>query len=221
MSTAAVATSAYSGARARSSAVSWARGAPSSSGRSRAMPTRLYASPADTARWTTGQPAAATDPSSCRVCGSSTAPPPSARTPGHSPSARATAPCSNSRKAASPSSTKMSDTGLPARATTSSSVSRKPVPSRRATSRPTLLFPAPGAPTSTTRGWAGPALTGSPAPSGIPRRCGGSPRSSRRRTSPAPRPQRRGRSSPRRPHPPRARRTRRNAGRWRSPARPW
>ena len=85
-----------------------------------------------------------------------------------------------------------------------------------------LLLPAPGAPTSTTRGWARPARS--------PDRqrlqvsldvAAGLLDASRRRTSPAPRPRARARSSPRRRRRPREPRTRRSAGRWRSPARRW
>ncbi len=147
VSTTAVATSAYSGARARSIAVILVRGPSTSSGRSRARPTRATASLTLTSRWTTRCPR-----NDARVVASSTAPPPRASTPSCSVRARATASRSMARNASSPRSMKMSPTGIPAWRATSASVSRKAAPSRRASTCPTVVFPEPGGPTSTTTG---------------------------------------------------------------------
>src|SRR5664279_4922816 len=80
------------------------------------------------------------------------APPPNARTPSCSTNAVSTAARSSARKYSSPCSKKTSATRWPATVSTSESVSRKVVPKRDATSRPTVLLPAPGGPTRTTSG---------------------------------------------------------------------
>ena len=54
---------------------------------------------------------------------------------------------SSARNAASPSSTKISAIGFPARSTMTASTSRNATPSRSASMAPTVLLPEPGAPT--------------------------------------------------------------------------
>ena len=82
--------------------------------------------------------------------GLSTTPPPVAMTvPARSP-ADATASDSSRRNTSSPSSAKMRATDLPARSSTSASVSTNARPSRAASARPTAVFPVPMKPMSTT-----------------------------------------------------------------------
>src|SRR5207253_3031302 len=78
------------------------------------------------------------------LAGSRTAPPPKAITAnGSDSSARRTAAFSSARKAGSPSEAKISATVQPASSSTSLSVSTNWRPRRRATRRPTELFPTP------------------------------------------------------------------------------
>src|SRR4051794_20605402 len=117
---------------------------PSSSGRALPSPTRLTASERPTRRNTTSWPA-----SRSRVPGSSTAPPPSASTPSWVARASATAARSSDRKAASPSSTKISEIVRPVVASTSWSVSRAATPRWSANRPATVVLPAPIGPIST------------------------------------------------------------------------
>ena len=199
-----------------------ARTLPSSSGRALPRPTSLTASARPTRRNTTGCPVRA-----ARVAASSTAPPPSARTPVCVARASATALTSRSRKYASPESTKISATLRPSAASMSESVSRTVTPHASASRPATVVLPAPIGPTSTARGPSAWDLSAQ-GPSAIPQgvqialgRCAGSRSRRRRRTSP--RPPRRARAPPSPPRrcPLRARRRRRSAGDVPRSARRW
>ena len=117
------------------------------------MPVRRSPSASPTVRCTTRCPR-----SRSRVSTASTEPPPRASTPRCSISASATTSRSSARKASSPSWQEHVGDGLAGPPTMIASTSVNGTPSRRASTRPTVVLPAPGGPTRTKVG----RLVGSP-----------------------------------------------------------
>src|SRR5215208_3033432 len=84
---------------------------------------------------------------SATVSGRATHPPPGARTIPPMSLSSSVRPCSSWRKMGSPLVAKISAIVIPSRRASSASKSRKVRPSSRASTEPTVLFPAPGNPT--------------------------------------------------------------------------
>ena len=199
------ATSRYSGSRSGSIRRIAASGSPSSNGRCSPCVARSASTDGSARSHTTWAPERR---NAVRFSGLISTPPAAAITSGSlSSSASTSAAVSRTRNAGSPSVSKICCTVRPVRASMSSSESTIRRPRRAATSRPTVVLPAPIIPTRTMwRSRAASAVTG--AWRGTRRRCGASRRPSRRRTCAAPRRRARAPPSSRRPRPSPARRSR-------------
>ena len=127
---------------------------PASSGRAVDMPVRRIPSASVTRSDTTR-----CSRKRARVPSSSTEPPPNASTPQSDASSSATTSRSTARNAGSPCEVNISAIVVPTRSSITASTSVNRTPSRLPSTLPTVLFPDPGGPTRTTRGFAA-SLTG-------------------------------------------------------------